>query len=309
MQTLLPSAAHPGMRRAYHSCCLLMAAAGRLTTIARDLAWCREGRRLIIGITAFGAPGTSRSRATVSRSTPTRSLGATPRITCVATWMPWLSTPEFRLSCGSGTRTRPTSLELLVDSATSGPVTSTSGQAAGREDGDSRLGYKATKSRKLSGKRLPMVRMLKAASAELTLARGDSATDSHGCRATEWWRSGLRQGGDRPVRRVFPGSAVWLLAPEDAGRVLFDSLEHVADKAGLEVVVAVPASIAVGPVQNCRGRWLRRGPGRAGGRGLWCVSIRGSGTLASTFRIKYIRHRCQTAPIMTVGLAALSPRR
>src|SRR5215510_6586452 len=232
MQTLLPSAAHPGMRRAYHSCCLLMAAAGRLTTIAEDLAWCREGRRLIIGITAFGAPGTSRSRATVSRSTPTRSLGATPRITCVATWMPWLSTPEFRLSCGSGTRTRPTSLELLVDSATSGPVTSTSGQAAGREDGDSRLGYKATKSRKLSGKRLPMVRMLKAASAELTLARGDSATDSHGCRA-----------------------------PEGAGRVLFDSLEHVADKAALEFVVAVPASIAVGPVQNCGGRWIRRGPG------------------------------------------------
>jgi hypothetical protein len=48
---------------------------------------------------------------------------------------------------------------------------------------------------------------------------------------------------DGPVRR---GS---LLTPENAGGVGFDLFKHIVDGAGVEVVIAVPATVAVGPVQ------------------------------------------------------------
>ena len=46
---------------------------------------------------------------------------------------------------------------------------------------------------------------------------------------------------DGPVRR---GS---LLTPENAGGVGFDLFKHIVDGAGVEVVIAVPATVAVGP--------------------------------------------------------------
>lgn len=40
-----------------------------------------------------------------------------------------------------------------------------------------------------------------------------------------------------------------LLAPEDAGRIGFDLPEYLVDAPRREMVVAVPAAVAVGPVQ------------------------------------------------------------
>ena len=48
--------------------------------------------------------------------------------------------------------------------------------------------------------------------------------------------------GDRSCRRP-------LLAPEDAGWVGFDLAKELVDRAGLQVVIAMPSPIAVGPVQ------------------------------------------------------------
>jgi hypothetical protein len=102
-----------------------------------------------------------------------------------------------------------------------------------------------------------------------------------------------------------------LLAPEDAGWVGFDLLEYLVDAAWREIAVAVPAAIAIGPVQvpfvgagavtelrdapwtirsgstptgdgtrrwlpSRRGRWLRSGPGRAAGLGPESGSTFGS---------------------------------
>jgi antitoxin YefM len=41
-----------------------------------------------------------------------------------------------------------------------------------------------------------------------------------------------------------------LLAPEDAGWVGFDLAEELVDRAGLQVVIAMPSPVAVGPVQT-----------------------------------------------------------
>ena len=43
-----------------------------------------------------------------------------------------------------------------------------------------------------------------------------------------------------------------MLTPENAGWVGFDLAEHFVDRAGVEIVVAVPAAVAVGPVVSMK---------------------------------------------------------
>jgi len=52
-----------------------------------------------------------------------------------------------------------------------------------------------------------------------------------------WWRSDLRRCDGRS-------------APEDAGWVVVDLVKDVVDGAGVKIVVAMPAAVAVGPVQG-----------------------------------------------------------
>src|SRR5215471_9580929 len=54
---------------------------------------------------------------------------------------------------------------------------------------------------------------------------------------------------DRSPWESGPAVSRWLLAPEDAGWVGFDLPEYLVDAAWREIVVAVPAAVAVGPVQ------------------------------------------------------------
>ena len=40
-----------------------------------------------------------------------------------------------------------------------------------------------------------------------------------------------------------------MLTPENAGWVAFDLVQRLVDRAGVEVVIAMPAAVAIGPVQ------------------------------------------------------------
>lgn len=74
--------------------------------------------------------------------------------------------------------------------------------------------------------------------------RSDSQADS----VSSLSRHPLSREGSGWRRRLQPGRAR-LLTPENTGWVGFDLVQYLVDRAGLEVVIAVPAAVAVGPVQ------------------------------------------------------------